>query len=168
MSSTISLSQNDNSVDINALAAVHFDDANFARTKWESLIESENLKQKREFREWIVRQYEDYSLEAEEQQLQQSQPNPNPTGKGKRIKKKHSVRFDETLMISYDEDETKANPAIDQILQESFTIHLGSQMKQMYNIRVLCTDTIDYLRFKNDRYDFDLRTKKVLNIVKLN
>ena len=34
-------------------------------------------------------------------------------------------------------------------LEESFTIHLGSQMKQMHNIRILTGDVLDFCRTKN-------------------
>ena len=33
-------------------------------------------------------------------------------------------------------------------LEESFTIHLGSQMKQMHNIRILTGDVLDFCRTK--------------------
>lgn len=36
-----------------------------------------------------------------------------------------------------------------QQLEESFTIHLGSQMKQMHNIRILTGDVLDFCRTKN-------------------
>jgi len=52
--------------DVNSLAAMHFDDIHLSRTRYESLIESENLKQKREFRDWILATYEEYFLQAEE------------------------------------------------------------------------------------------------------
>lgn len=34
-------------------------------------------------------------------------------------------------------------------LEESFTIHLGSQMKQMHNIRILTGDVLDFCRTKH-------------------
>lgn len=34
------------------------------------------------------------------------------------------------------------------IMQESFTIHLGSQMKQMHNIRLLCADVLDFCQLR--------------------
>ena len=34
-------------------------------------------------------------------------------------------------------------------LEESFTIHLGSQMKQMHNIRILTGEVLDFCRTKN-------------------
>lgn len=33
-------------------------------------------------------------------------------------------------------------------LEESFTIHLGSQMKQMHNIRILTGDVLDFCSTK--------------------
>lgn len=36
-----------------------------------------------------------------------------------------------------------------QQLEESFTIHLGSQMKQMHNIRILTGDVLDFCRTRN-------------------
>jgi hypothetical protein len=33
-------------------------------------------------------------------------------------------------------------------LEESFTIHLGSQMKQMHNIRILSADVLDFCRVR--------------------
>lgn len=34
------------------------------------------------------------------------------------------------------------------VLEESFTIHLGSQMKQMHNIRILSADVLDFCKIK--------------------
>lgn len=34
------------------------------------------------------------------------------------------------------------------LLQESFTIHLGSQMKQMHNIRILSADVLDFCQLR--------------------
>lgn len=36
-----------------------------------------------------------------------------------------------------------------QILEESFTIHLGSQLKQMHNIRILSSDVFDFCSINN-------------------
>lgn len=36
------------------------------------------------------------------------------------------------------------------ILEESFTIHLGSQLKQMHNIRILSADVFDFCANKLD------------------
>lgn len=34
------------------------------------------------------------------------------------------------------------------IMEESFTIHLGSQMKQMHNIRIMSADILDFCRLQ--------------------
>lgn len=149
MTSAISMAnQNNSTTDVNTLATIHFDEAHLVQTRWESLLESENLKQKWEFRDWVVKTYQDYYLEAEEQQ----QNNGACTG-NKKNKKKLSVRFDETRMISYCDEETKEPHREDSYLEESFTIHLGSQMKQTYNIRLMSCHPMDFLRFKNERYN---------------
>lgn len=61
--------------------------------------------------------------------------------------------FIDSLMISYrDETGAEGGSGEDSYIQESFTIHLGSQLKQTYNIRLLCCNPImDFLRFKNER-----------------
>jgi hypothetical protein len=145
MNSAVSqATQNNSTADVNALASLHFDEAHLVRTRWESLIESDKLKQKREYRDWVVHTYQDYFLEAEEQ---------NQVKDKKAYKKKLSVRFDDSLMISYGDEDSGADCASeDSYLQESFTIHLGSQMKQMYNIRLLRCHPLEFLRFKNERY----------------
>ncbi|CAL8080827.1 unnamed protein product [Orchesella dallaii] len=148
MTAAISMaSQNNTTTDVNTLATIHFDEAHLVQTRWESLIENENAKQKREFRDWVVKTYQDYFLEAEEQQ--NNTTSSSCTG-NKRNKKKYSVRFDETLMISYGDEDIKEPHREDSYLEESFTIHLGSQMKQTYNIRLMSCHPMDFLRFKNE------------------
>ena len=134
------LNLNNSTTDVNSLAMIHTEEAHMIRTRWQSLLEAENVKQKRELRDWVVRNHQDYFIEAEELSK-------------KGGKKKHTVRFDESLMISYNDEDTAGSGGGDEnILQESFTIHLGSQMKQMYNIRLLCCHPMEFLRFKNERY----------------
>lgn len=42
------------------------------------------------------------------------------------------------------------------LLEESFTIHLGSQMKQMHNVRILSANVLDFCKNKlqSERYGF--------------
>lgn len=42
------------------------------------------------------------------------------------------------------ESVTESNPL--RTMEESFTIHLGSQMKQMHNIRIISADVLDFCR----------------------
>jgi len=134
-------SQQRTEADVNNLATVHIDESHMIQTRWESLIESEKEEQKRELRDWVMKTYQEYYIQSEEQ-IQ-----------NKEKKKKHTVRFDESLMISYGDEESSNGPATDDhILQESFTIHLGSQMKQTYNIRLMSCHPMEFLKFKNERY----------------
>lgn len=148
MTAAISMANHKNSTtDVNTLATIHFDEAHMVQTRWESLIESENAKQKREFCDWVVKTYQDYYLETEENQNGGS----IASNGNKKNKKKLSVRFDDSLMISYEDDDSKQPHREDSFMEESFTIHLGSQMKQTYNIRLLSCHPMDFLRFKNER-----------------
>lgn len=122
-------------------------------TRWESLIEGDKSSQKREFRSWVVTTYQDYYIENAEEQGNGGGIGNSSNAK-KNFKKKLSVRFDDSLMISYRDDEIgrDGGGTGEDYLQESFTIHLGSQMKQTYNIRLLsCNPITDFLRFKNER-----------------
>lgn len=54
-------------------------------------------------------------------------------------------------------------------MEESFTIHLGSQMKQMHNIRIMSADILDFCRMKpqTDGYSvklemFELTVQEIL------
>ncbi|KAF6216125.1 hypothetical protein GE061_000463 [Apolygus lucorum] len=49
-----------------------------------------------------------------------------------------------------------------QTLQESFTIHLGSQMKQMYNIRILSADVMDFCMLRtNDEGELERQPQRM-------
>lgn len=50
------------------------------------------------------------------------------------------------------ESVTQNNPLL--TMEESFTIHLGSQMKQMHNIRIISADVLDFCRpnIQNDEW----------------
>ncbi|XP_021946014.1 protein C12orf4 isoform X2 [Folsomia candida] len=139
--------QNGTTADTSALQRLHMEEEHMVTTRWESLIESEKASQKREFRSWVVHTYQDYYIENAEEQDAGGAGNSK-----KNMKKKLSVRFDDSLMISYrDETGAEGGSGEDSYIQESFTIHLGSQLKQTYNIRLLCCNPImDFLRFKNE------------------
>ncbi|KAK9727711.1 hypothetical protein QE152_g19021 [Popillia japonica] len=106
--------------DINELATKHFEDQTLMQVQLQSEIDTIKEAQKREYREWLM------------QMLEQSQANnslPTP---------KHSPVAPIPPMIptkSY--RNSKENKVSHPILEESFTVHLGSQLKQMHNIRIL-------------------------------
>lgn len=53
------------------------------------------------------------------------------------------------------------------ILEESFTIHLGSQMKQMHNIRILTGDVLDFCRTKKSESGL-VNDKNIMILLYLN
>ncbi|XP_033747327.1 protein C12orf4-like isoform X1 [Pecten maximus] len=112
---------------ISQLAQRHFDNAQLIESKWTS--ELNNLKeiQKREFREWIIKVHEDTQTPAK---------SPSYIGRVRAMSN--------TLPEAEEEERTSAITR----LEESFTVHLGAQMKTTHNLRLLCTDVLDLCRHK--------------------
>jgi len=50
-------------------------------------------------------------------------------------------------------------------LEESFTIHLGSQLKQMHNVRILSADVLDFCRIRSPYVFLDVKKYKLNNDV---
>ncbi|XP_022915140.1 ferry endosomal RAB5 effector complex subunit 3 [Onthophagus taurus] len=106
--------------DINALIGKHFDDQTLLQAKLHSEIDTLKEAQRREYREWLM------------QMLEQSQANKSlPTPKTSPLAPIPPSLILATSTIS------RQSTIENQILEESFTIHLGSQLKQMHNIRIL-------------------------------
>ncbi|XP_055954411.1 protein C12orf4 homolog isoform X3 [Patella vulgata] len=113
--------------DINQLAQRHFDNTQLISSKWASELSNLRETQKREFKEWIKKVHED------------SQTNSNTPSYVQRLRAMSSGLPDA------EEEERQLQPSR---LEESFTIHLGAQMKTTHNIRLLCTDVLDLCRHK--------------------
>lgn len=112
--------------EINQLAQRHFENAQLIESKWTSELNNLKEVQKREFREWIIKVHEDT----------QSPKSPSYIG---RVRAMSS-----TLPEAEEEERTSATTR----LEESFTVHLGAQMKTTHNLRLLCTDVLDLCRHK--------------------
>ncbi|XP_063216529.1 protein C12orf4 homolog isoform X2 [Bacillus rossius redtenbacheri] len=111
--------------EISALAARHFEDQNLLQGRWNSEVDTLRENQRREYRDWLVRMLEDH-------QVHVSRPTVSPPG----------LRPAQDFARTGSQDEPQSSP----MLEESFTIHLGSQMKQMHNIRILRADALDFCR----------------------
>ncbi|XP_059474744.1 protein C12orf4 [Neocloeon triangulifer] len=101
---------------INSLANSHLEHKEMLHVQWESRLDSLKTTQRREARAWLV------GLS------QQAQPDQNLS-----------------LWPEIEEVARKAPTPSNQsapTMQESFTIHLGSQMKQMHNVRLLASDIL--------------------------
>ncbi|XP_049783530.1 protein C12orf4 homolog isoform X1 [Schistocerca nitens] len=107
---------------INEMAASHFEEQNLLQGKWNSEIDTLKEDQRKEYRDWLMKMLED------------NQTNVNAPS---------IVNTPRTFNKGAHEDKLPMPR-----LEESFTIHLGSQMKQMHNIRILSADVLDFCRVK--------------------
>ncbi|XP_039296255.1 protein C12orf4 homolog [Nilaparvata lugens] len=110
--------------EINQLARVHLDQLNLEQAKWDSQLAGLKQSQRSHYRQWVM-----------DRQTTATSPLSSPLGS----------LSSKTFLDNSDSTLDTAGPA----LQESFTIHLGSQMKQMHNIRVLSTDIMEFCRLKS-------------------
>ncbi|XP_021927005.1 protein C12orf4 homolog isoform X2 [Zootermopsis nevadensis] len=114
--------------DINQLAAHHFEDQNLLQGKWNSEVDTLKETQRKEYREWLMKMLEEHQTN-----VTLPTPTNSPlTARAPRIF--HSGSQEDNMPVHR--------------LEESFTIHLGSQMKQMHNIRILSADVLDFCRIR--------------------
>jgi len=106
--------------DVTALAGHQIDEKELLVSKFESELATLHQDQLREFREWVMTVHEEYKTS-----------NSIPQGVFPRSESSFS-------MSSQPEVAT---------LQESFTITLGAQMKQMHNLRVSAANILDLCRY---------------------
>ncbi|XP_049822673.1 protein C12orf4 homolog [Aethina tumida] len=109
---------------INDLVAKHYEDLTFLQGQLTSELDTLKEAQRREYREWLM------------QMLEQNQANsslPTPTSPLTPNPLPAPTRYSEK---SRSEIQTP-------LLEESFTIHLGSQLKQMHNIRILSANVMN-------------------------
>lgn len=114
--------------DINQLAARHFEDQNLLQGKWNSEVDTLKENQRKEYREWLMKMLEEH---------QTNVTLPTPTNSPL------TACPPRVFHSSSQEDNVPVHR-----LEESFTIHLGSQMKQMHNIRILSADVLEFCRVK--------------------
>uniref|UniRef100_A0A2C9JQK1 Uncharacterized protein n=1 Tax=Biomphalaria glabrata TaxID=6526 RepID=A0A2C9JQK1_BIOGL len=113
--------------DINLLAQKQFENTQIVEGKWSSELRALHEQQKNEYREWVFQVHEDSKGKA-----------PLPAYV-QRLRSLSSTLPDAGV------DERQAHVTR---LEESFTIHLGAQMKTTHNLRLLCTDILDLCRHK--------------------
>ncbi|KAM3609278.1 uncharacterized protein V6R79_012155 [Siganus canaliculatus] len=112
--------------DVNAVASQHFDAQQVLENKWASELKQVTGIQKQEYQEWVIKLHQDLQKSSnssqinEEIKVQPSQLSELPDS-GARM-------FEEQPQ-----------------LEESFTIHLGAQLKTMHNLRLVRADVLDFL-----------------------
>lgn len=110
---------------INELVARHYETHALLQGKLTSELDTMKEAQRREYREWIMQMLE-------QNQADSSLPTPNsPLG---------PAPLKDFRSSGSNTSRDQINPPI---LEESFTIHLGSQLKQMHNIRILSANVMD-------------------------
>lgn len=112
---------------VNQLAQRHIDNSQLISGKWSSELSNLRDTQKREFREWVLKVHEDTQ---------------SPS---KSTSYLNRVRALSSSLPEAEENERGPNSIR---MEESFTIHLGAQMKTTHNLRLLCTDILDLCRHK--------------------
>ncbi|XP_065068937.1 protein C12orf4 homolog [Rhopilema esculentum] len=117
--------------DVNNLSSRQLEEHQIQETYWSSTLSDLQEIQKREYREWVTTVYENmvskenlHSKEIYENIIRQ----PIAPGQADRNMDYHIVQEDTVKM------------------EESFTIHLGHQMKTMHNIRMICGDILSLCR----------------------
>ncbi|XP_042894810.2 ferry endosomal RAB5 effector complex subunit 3 isoform X1 [Parasteatoda tepidariorum] len=113
--------------DINDMATRHFTETENITEYWDRKISNLKETQKREFHEWVLKVHEDY------------QSGFGSPGYLQRVR-----ALSEAAPVEDDSDWTPQP----QRMEESFTIHLGSQLKLMHNLRLLSADVLDLCRHK--------------------
>lgn len=110
--------------DINELVAKHYEDHSLLKVRYASELDTLKEAQRREYREWIMKM------------LEYNQENNFLLSPASSIKTPTSPLLscsEENIFLDVLHKTKESEP----FLEESFTIHLGSQLKQMYNVRIL-------------------------------
>lgn len=115
--------------DVNAVASQHFDAQQVLENKWASELKQVTGIQKQEYQEWVIKLHQDLQ-------------NPNNSKINEEIKVAPS-QLEEPV-------ESGARLYEDQPqLEESFTIHLGAQLKTMHNLRLLRAHVLDFCKHRH-------------------
>ena len=117
---------------VNRLAAQHMEEAQMTQLRWDTALGDARDTQRREFREWVMCVHEE---------LKTNGGNGEKGGGAVGVPRSESAFSIECSM-------TGSAP----VLQESFTITLGAQMKQMHNLRSevqpCLGDSSDFVQYK--------------------
>ncbi|XP_005378788.1 PREDICTED: protein C12orf4 homolog isoform X1 [Chinchilla lanigera] len=116
--------------DVNSLAAQHFESQQDLENKWSNELKQSTAIQKQEYQEWVIKLHQDLK-------------NPNNSSLSEEIKVQPSLFRESVDAIGRIYEEQRK-------LEESFTIHLGAQLKTMHNLRLLRADMLDFCKHKRN------------------
>ncbi|XP_068169300.1 ferry endosomal RAB5 effector complex subunit 3 [Antennarius striatus] len=115
--------------DVNTVAAQHFDAQQVLENKWTCELKQVTGIQKQEYQEWVIKLHQD---------LQKS---TNSSKINEEIKVQPSQLSEVTDFGARMFEEQPQ-------LEESFTIHLGAQLKTMHNLRLVRADVLDFCKHR--------------------
>uniref|UniRef100_A0A1A8GTS5 Chromosome 12 open reading frame 4 n=1 Tax=Nothobranchius korthausae TaxID=1143690 RepID=A0A1A8GTS5_9TELE len=115
--------------DVNAVASHHFDAQQVLENKWTSELMQVTCIQKKEYQDWVVKLHQD---------LQKSN---------------NSSKINEEIKVQPSQLSEEADSGTRMFeeqpqLEESFTIHLGAQLKTMHNLRLVRADVLDFCKHR--------------------
>uniref|UniRef100_A0A4W5JPC3 FERRY endosomal RAB5 effector complex subunit 3 n=1 Tax=Hucho hucho TaxID=62062 RepID=A0A4W5JPC3_9TELE len=114
--------------DVNAVASQHFDAQQVLENKWANELKQVTHIQKQEYQEWVIK-------------LHQDMQNPNNSTINEEIKVQPSQLTEEAEPGARLYEEQRQ-------LEESFTIHLGAQLKTMHNLRLVRANVLDFCKHR--------------------
>ncbi|KAF7470754.1 protein C12orf4-like [Marmota monax] len=116
--------------DVNSLAAQHFESQQDLENKWSNELKQSMAIQKQEYQEWVIKLHQDLK-------------NPNNSSLSEEIKVQPNQFRESVEAVGRIYEEQRK-------LEESFTIHLGAQLKTMHNLRLLRADMLDFCKHKRN------------------
>ncbi|RVE72349.1 hypothetical protein OJAV_G00061070 [Oryzias javanicus] len=115
--------------DVNAVASQHFDAQQVLENKWSSELQQVTTIQKQEYQEWVIKLHQDLQKSNNSSQINEEiKVQPNPL----------SEAADSALRMFEEQPQ----------LEESFTIHLGAQLKTMHNLRLVRAEALDFCKHR--------------------
>lgn len=116
--------------DVNAVASQHFDAQQVLENKWASELKQVTGIQKHEYQEWVIKLHQD---------LQKSN-NSSKINEEIKVQSSQLSELADSGARLYEEQPQ---------LEESFTIHLGAQLKTMHNLRLVRADVLDFCKHRH-------------------
>ncbi len=147
---------------VNELAARHLEERQLAELRWESQLGHLRDTQRRELREWVMCVHQEIKTNREEKKAAKANANVNSTTSTSKLtsdggivdnsgsSRPKTVVSKSDSLFSMDVPSTAS---ASHALQESFTVTLGAQMKQMHNLRLVAADPLDLCAYPEEQED---------------
>ncbi|XP_068459449.1 ferry endosomal RAB5 effector complex subunit 3 [Clinocottus analis] len=114
--------------DVNAVASQHFDAQQVLENKWASELKQVTGIQKHEYQQWVISLHQDLQKSNSSQITEEIKVQPSQLSE---LADSGARMFEEQPQ-----------------LEESFTIHLGAQLKTMHNLRLVRSDVLDFCKHR--------------------